>query len=174
MPRTIVLARQFDSTLDELATIDKESNGVLLYRRQDDYLPIENIFMTGIGSEGHVQAEQERMNIVNEFFRRHPDYNFVKFHTHTAGTIRKHGDYYATHFSEGDIRSYEAQLRDNPDFIGMVVTPKTKLLYAPDNPNIKIVQNFPSKADSRINAELKQIAATMGYDLRRFEASKRK
>ena len=174
MPRTIVLARQFDSTLDELASLDRESNGILLYRRQEDYCPIESIFMTGIGTTGHVSAEKERMDIANEFFRRHLDYNFVKFHTHSRGTISEHGDYYATHFSEGDNQSYEAQLRDNPDFIGMVVTPSIKLLYAPDNPTIRIVRGFPSEANSRINAELKQIAATMGYDIRRFEATRKR
>lgn len=187
MSRTVLLPREFERKLDELATLEEEVNGILLYRPQQtqdefrllrfllytrlkDWCPIENIFMTGIGHEGHVQAEQQRMDVANEFFKRNPEYRFVKFHTHSKGTIRKFGDNYATQFSDGDIRSYEEQLRMDPEFIGMVVTPRTKLLYAPDNPTLRVVEKFPSNANEKINSDLREIARVMGYDFSRFQA----
>ena len=173
MTRIVLLPRQFDATLEELASLEQESNGILLYKRQGNFLPVEYIFMTGIGTGGHVQADQKRMDVANEFFKRNPAYNYVKFHTHSKGTGRQFGDYFATHFSAGDIETYREQLKENSDFIGMVVTPTTKLLYAPDNPTIGIVRHFPSKANSKIQVELAQIAAVMGYDLGKFQATRR-
>ncbi len=131
------------------------------------------MFMTGIGQEIHVQAEQQRMDIANKFFTENPEYRFVKFHTHSKGTLRKFGDYCANHFSEGDIRSYEEQLRMNPEFIGMVVTPRTKLLYAPDKPILRVTEEFPSKANERIQGELREIARVIGIDLSRYRATRR-
>ncbi|MBI2658306.1 hypothetical protein HYX08_06470 [Candidatus Woesearchaeota archaeon] len=146
---------------------------ILLYRPQGRYCPIEAIYMTARGNPGHVRAEDQRMDVVNEFFRRNPDYGFVKFHTHSQGTIRIFGEQFATHFSEGDLRSYEEQLRTNPEFIGMVVTPETKLLYAPDNPTIRVVSGFPSEANERIHRELEEIKRAFGYDFPSLTATRR-
>ena len=173
MVRKVLLAREFDRTLDELAELNEEVNGILLYRPQRHYCPVEAIFMTGKGNVGHVRAEQERMDIANEFFSGNPDYLFVKFHTHSKGTIKRFGDFHATHFSEGDIESYDEQLKTNPEFIGMVVTPRTKLLYAPDNPTLRIVNGFPSEANQSIRKELTDIARARGYDIRRLQATKK-
>jgi len=173
MTRKVVLARKFDHTLDDLAELTEEVNGILFYRKQEIYCPVEAIFITGKGTAGHVRSEQERINIVNDFFDRTPGYQFVKFHTHSKGTIRKFGDFYATHFSQGDIAGYDEQLKTNPDFIGMVATPTTKLLYAPDNPTLKIVNDFPSEANQRIHIKLRDIARTRGYDLRKLQARRK-
>ena len=173
MSRQVLLAREFDRTLDDLADLNEEVNGALIYRPQGDYCPIEAIFMTGKGNVGHVRAEQQRMDVVNEFFNRNPAYRFVKFHTHSKGTIRKFGDFYATNFSDGDIGSYEEQLRTNPEFIGMVATPRTKLLYAPDNPTLRVVGGSPSETNQRIHRELKEIARTMGYDIQSYQARRK-
>ena len=70
------------------------------------------------------------------------------------------------------IRSYDEQLKYNPNFIGMVVTPRTKLLYAPDKPTIQLVDGFPNSANQRIHDELTQIASDMGYDLGVFRANR--
>lgn len=173
MPRQVLLVRQFDRTLDDLAELTQEANGVLLYRPQGRYCPIEASYMTARGNPGHVRAEEQRMDVVNEFFRRNPDYRFVKFHTHSKGTIRRFGEHFATHFSDGDIRSYDEQLRTNPEFIGMVVTPETKLLYAQDKPTIRVVSGFPSEANRRIHRELEEIKMELGYDFGPLTATRR-
>src|SRR3989339_1491985 len=102
MGRKVLLPREIDRRLDNLTELVEEVDGILLYRRQGDYCPIEALFMTGVGSAGHVQAQPDRMEVANDFFRRNPDYQFVKFHTHSKETIDKFGDYYAKHFSQGD------------------------------------------------------------------------
>ena len=93
MARKVLLPREIDERLDNLTGLVKEIDGILLYRKQADYCPIEALFMTGVGSAGHVQAQPDRMEVANELFRRNPDYRFVKFHTHSKGTIEKFGDY---------------------------------------------------------------------------------
>jgi len=148
-----------------MAQLTNEVNGILLYRRQGDYCPIEAILTTGIGTTSHVVAEDSQMKVANEFFRKNPDYQYVKFHTHSQGTISQHGSYYETHFSDADIKSYQDQLRHYPDFIGMVVTPRTKLLYAPDNPDLRVVPGDPRQANERIRKDLKAIAKSSGVEL---------
>jgi hypothetical protein len=146
-----------------------------LYRKQADYCPIEALFMTGVGSAGHVQAQPDRMEVANELFRRNPDYRFVKFHTHSKGTIEKFGDYYAKHFSQGDIDGIKEQLRYDRDFIAMLVTPKIKLLSGIDNPELIVVDDFPEyqNRSQAVSQSLKVIAGNFGYDISRFQATRR-
>ena len=163
MAREVVLSRKFESRLEDLTQLKEEVNGVLLYRPQGNYCPIESIFMTGKGNEGHVAADPKRMEVVNEFFRRNPEYDYIKFHTHSLGTIASNGEYFTTHFSEWDKISYDEQLKHHPGFIGMVITPKTKLLYAPDCPSLMIVAGFPYEANERIQRELTKIMENKCY-----------
>lgn len=171
MSRTVLLPREYEVRLKTLTSLEQEVNGALLYRQQGNYCPIEANFMTAVGTAGHVRAEQERMDIANEFFRRNPEYRFVKYHTHSKGTIKRFGEHFAHNFSDGDIRSYEEQLGHDPDFIGMVVTPRAMLLYGRDNPQLRVVQGVPSEASRRIDDELAEIARAMGHDLDGFQAT---
>lgn len=170
--RIVLLPRELETKLDNLVPIEDEVNGILLYKLQegDDarYCPIACVYMTGEGIPGHAQADPQRMDVANKFFRRHPDYRFVKFHTHCNGTIARFGEYYAMHFSPGDIEGYEEQLTHVPDFIGMVVTPQTKLLYAPDNPKLRIVDTYPEELDRQIQEELMAIAQEKGFHFQPF------
>ncbi len=174
MGRIVLLAREFNNTLERLAEANEEVNGVLLYRQQEEYCPVEAIFMTGVGTSGHVREEQGRIDLLNVFFRNNPDYRIVKFHTHSLGTIRDCGEYWADHFSSGDIALYKRHLVHNPELIGMVITPTTKLLYAPDKPTLRIVNGFPSEANQRIHRELRDIAGELGYDMDKLKATRRR
>ena len=172
MTRKIILPEEVNGKLDNLAGLVEEVNGILLYRRRNDSCPVEGLFMTGVGSAGHVQASPERIEMSNEFFRRNPDYQFVKLHTHSKGTIRKFGDYYARHFSQGDIDGIKEQLRHDEDFIAMLVTPEVKLLSGIDNPTLNVVGDFPGYKSRRdfISQEFRTIAENLGYDLDRLRA----
>ena len=175
MARTVVLPREIDTKTTTLASrLQEEVHGVLLYSPVQTLCPIDYLLVTGIGTQSHVQALPRRLDLLNEFFRRNPGYNFVKFHTHSQGTINEFGEYFTNNFSSGDIRSYEEQLKTNHDFIGMVVTPRTKLLYAPDNPTIRVVDGFPQDANVRIHQELTDIARTMGCDLGSLQATRKR
>ena len=175
MTRKVLLPRKIDRKLDNLTGLVEEINGILLYRRQGDYCPIEALFMTGVGSMDHVQAQSDRMEVANEFFSRNPDYQFVKFHTHSKGTIERFGEYYARHFSRGDIDGIKEQLQYNRNFMAMLVTPEIKLLSGIDNPKLVIVNDF-SRYKSRsqaVNQSLKAIAENLGYDISKFQATRR-
>ncbi len=174
MARTVLLPRNLDERLVNLTGLRQELDGSLLYQRRGDLCPLEAIFMTGAGSEGHVQAKQDRINVLNEFFRRNPDYRFVKFHTHSKGTIARFGQRYANHFSQGDITGIKEQLRNDKEFMAMLVTPVTKLLSGIDNPELVVVSDFPGYKDrsSAISGALKAIAHNLGYELRNLEATR--
>jgi hypothetical protein len=175
MVRKVLLPQDMDERLYKLTGLIEEVNGILLYRRQNESCPLEALFMTGTGSEGHVQAQPDRIEITNEFFRRNPDYQFVKFHTHSKGTIRTCGKYYAKHFSQGDLSGIKEQLRDDSEFMALLVTPETKLLCGMDNPELRVVDGFPGyrAASQAVSGQLRSIARELGYDLNRFGARMR-
>ena len=175
MTRTVLLPRDIEGRLNNFTELTQEVDGILLYRRQGDYCPLEQIFMTGVGTEGHVQAHPERMEVANEFFRRNPDYQFVKFHTHSKGTIERFGHYYARHFSQGDIDGIKEQLRDNRNFMAMLVTPETKLLSGIDNPELVVVNDFAGyqNRSQAVSQALKVIAGNLGYDIISLPATRR-
>lgn len=174
MARKVLLPRNLERRLDNLIGLTEEINGILLYRRQMDYCPIEEIFITGVGSVGHVQAQPERMEIANEFFRRNPDYRFIKFHTHSKGTIERFGQYYAMHFSQADISGIEEQLKYDREFMAMLVTPETKLLSGIDNPELLVANGFSSykNRNKAVSLSLKVIAKNLGYDISKLQATR--
>ena len=175
MTRIVLLPEELEYRLDELTTLKDEVNGVVFYRLQEErYCPIEKLCITGKGSPGHVSADPERVEIVNRFLDKHEEYRFIKFHTHSKGTIAQFGDYYATHFSQSDLDIYNEQLAMEPEFIGMVITPVTKLLHGADDPLLKIVEGYPINADIRISQELDSIAEAEGYVLEAFQSKRRK
>lgn len=175
MSRKILLPREIDNRLNDLTRVVEEVNGILLYRRREDICPIESVFMTGVGTEGHVQSQPERIEITNEFFKRNPDYRFIKVHTHSQATIDKFGQYYARNFSSQDHEGIKEQLKHDKDFMAMLITPKTKLLYGTDNPELHIVDDFPGYANrsSGVDDSIKVIAQNLGYDISRLPGKRR-
>src|SRR3989344_3878293 len=173
MARKVLLPREIGQRLDNLTGLVQEVNGILPYRKQGETCPLEAMFISGVGSEGHVQSLPERMHVANEFFRRNPDYQYVKFHTHSRVTIARFGDYYATHFSSIDLKVIEGGLKENMEYMAMLVTSKTKLLSGFDNPQLVIVDDFPGYKE--ISEAIKQamgiIAGNFGYDLSNLRAT---
>ena len=175
MARQVFLPRDMETKLNTLTGLVEEVNGILLYRPKGDCCPLEALFMTGIGSEGHVRSAPKRMEIVNEFFSKNPDYRFIKFHTHSKGTIEKFGNHYAQHFSQGDFDGIQEQLKHDRDFMAMLATPETKILYGIDEPELIVVDNSPIYQNrNRIVSEaLNTIARNKGYDISSFRATRR-
>ncbi len=175
MARTIVLPSELEKKLTGLASLREEVDGILLYRPRENLCPIEAIFMTGVGNEGHVQAQPSRVEIANEFLKRNPDYRFIKFHTHSRGTIQKHGAYYARNFSSRDIAVLQEQLKQDPAYIALLVTPATKVVYGRDSPNVETVPNFPRYVQRglAVHESLQRIARNLGYDLDTLKATRK-
>lgn len=167
MARTVLLPKDIESRLYALTGIVEEVNGILLYRNQADYCPIETVFVTGVGNEGNVRSVPERMRIANEFLKNNPNYDFVKFHTHSVGTIARFGKYYATNFSQRDIECIEEQIRQNRTYMALLITPETKILKGIDNPGLETIDNIPvlQKRGSAIIESLNLIARNLGYNI---------
>jgi len=176
MPRTVILPQELDEKLQALTSLREESNGVLLYRQRDNICSVRALYMTGLGSAGHVQSDSRKVEIVNRFFEKYPNYKYVKFHTHTIGTIRQYGDWYAEHFSKGDTDGYIEQLRDNSEFIAMLVTPKTKLLCGLDNPQLRVAEHSEDyeRYHEAIEDMLKYTAEELGMEHERFRGTELK
>jgi len=177
MGRNVLLPIGISKRLDVLAGLNEEVNGILLYESQGDSCPIKKLFMLGVGSEGSVWAQQDRLEVADEFLRRYTTYNYVRFHTHSKGTIEKFGDYYAWHFSEEDIKIIGTRLKSNEDFIAMLVTPRTKLLCGKDRPRLRITKNplEYEEIDRVLEQRLKRIGKDLGYYGRiGFQAKRRR
>ncbi len=173
MPRKVLLPKEIEGRLIALTPLTQEVDGILLYRKRNDYCSVEALFMTGVGSVGHVQAEPERVEVANEFFKRNSEYQFIKFHTHSRGTIERFGQYYARHFSQGDIDGMQEHLRADRDFMAMLVTPETKLLCGIDNPTLLVVNGFRGyqSRSQAVSRSLNSIAKNLGYDISRLQAT---
>lgn len=165
MSRKVLLPKIIKKELGVLAGLVEEVNGAILYRRYEDFCPLEALFITGVGDIGNVNSEQERLNIVNEFFRRNPDYNFTKFHVHTPATIKKYGEHYAKNFSKGDIDSLNGYIKQNRDYTLLLATPEKILLAGDDNPELIIIDDSPEILKRRlaVKKSLEYIARNMGY-----------
>ena len=174
MARKVFLPRELDVRLTELTGLTEEVNGILLYKRQGDACSVDALFMTAVGSVGHVQADSERMKVANGFFEANPGYQFIKFHTHSRGTISTCGEYYARHFSQGDISGIREQLSHDGDFMAMLVTPEVKLLSGIDNPELVVVDNCSDyyNRSQVVSQSLKDVAERLGCDMSRLRATR--
>lgn len=171
MTRTIILPSEINTKLDNLANLVEEVNGILLYKPRKETCPLEALFVTGVGNEGHVQSTQQGLDVANTFFREFPDYKFIKFHTHTKGTIKRYGEYYAKHFSSGDIEGIKEQLKEDRNFIALLATPETKLLCGIDNPTLRYTTFKGYKECNRfVDHTLKTISKRLGYEQRKYIA----
>lgn len=145
--------------------------GILLYRPKAELCPVEGIFITGMGTDEHVNHDPQRLRVANEFLRQHPAYRFVEFHTHTIDTIARYGACHAINFSDPDLRAIRERIRDDPHYIGMLVTPETRLLAGNGEPQYAAIEerslnSLYRKRNPAIAAELQTIASNLGYELR--------
>lgn len=174
--RKVLLPREISKKLTDLTRLVEEVNGILLYRRRGIYCFIDALFITGTGIAGHVDALLERVKIINEFFRVNSDYQFIKFHTHSKGTIEKFGQYFAKNFSREDINYIKKQLKHNRDYIEMLVTPEIKILSGIDNPELVVVNNhsgYKNKSQA-VSQSLEIIAKDLGYNIDKLPATMKK
>lgn len=173
MARTVVLPRTIEARLDTLALLNEEVEGALFYRQRGEYCPIDAIFMMGIGTESEVKCQSDRLDVAKKFLRMNPSYYFIGFHTHSVGSIRMHGDDVARNFSKQDIDEFRRQIGFDANYIGMLVTPETKLLYGADNPELVVVETLPGfqQRNTAVSIALSRIARELGCNLERFTAT---
>jgi len=83
-----------------------EITGYLFYVRG----LVMGYFITGEGSPGKVVDSEKRLRELENFYEKikkewGEDLLAIPFHTHSKGTIKIYGEYYATHPSEGDLET---------------------------------------------------------------------
>ncbi len=167
MVRDVLISKGLEAQLDSLTSLGEEVSGVLFYREQNGCCVVENMFLTGGDEAGYVDIRSERADIVNEFLKVNPDYNYVEFHTHSRGTVEKYGQHYARAFSEGDMGAFQEKLNNSIDYMSMLVTPETKILYGINSPNFVSVEDFVGyrEREQEISEALNVIAKNLGYDV---------
>ena len=153
--------------MESLAQMDEEISGVLLYRQYGDFCAVEGIFLTGGGDAGSVEPEKERVEVLNKFLRMNPEYRFVEFHTHSKGTLKAYGNRYARSFSFGDIRAIHSQLERDSQYMHLLVTPETQILYGADSPELAPESPMPDNArkEQLVSEALTITANRLGYGI---------
>jgi hypothetical protein len=167
MARTVLLPQDIGEGLSKLVLREEEVQGVLLFVPDGDNCPVECLVVTGIGNEGFVKPLGGRSEILNKFLKTNPDYRVIEFHTHTVKTVADCGDYFAENFSQHDIESMTAQMNLVPDYIAMLVTPKTYKLKSLDEVSLKVVDTpaeYYERKEEVIGA-LDAIAKGIGYEI---------
>ncbi len=172
--RVVALPREIEKRLNNFTALELELNGVIFYQPREELCPLETLFVMGVGTEERVQSSPERLEVANEFLRINPQYHYVEFHTHSEGTIRRYGDYYATHFSPGDFATMRNKLRDDQRYIHLLATPRMKLIFGVDNPELVVLNDFPGYRERslRVNQAIDEIARRKGYNFNRLEVKR--
>jgi hypothetical protein len=167
MSRSFQIPGWINGRLRGLTTIKDETNGVLFYTRNNNICKVSGMFITGIGTPGHVIAEPKRVLLVNELFKRKNDLKFVKFHTHTKETIKMFGNRYLRAFSSGDLDSYREQFKHDKEFVAMLITPEVGLMCGLDNPTMITVPTSPEllEQENKIMRLLEYIKTEKGIEL---------
>ena len=170
MPRRVLLPAAMRDRLHLLTQIVEETEGILFYRNQDGTCPLEGMYMTGMGSVGHVTTDPARTRVLNTFFEGHPGLRYIHFHTHTLGTVAQCGEYFANHFSGVDEATIAENLRADPAFMALLATPRHLLLAGRDDPALVVVPTpVDYEAQRRvISDDLHRVEARLGVHLRPF------
>lgn len=164
--KTILIPKHIVNNLNSFTDLAEEVMGDLVCQ----YFPNERLyvvgasFMTGAGSPGSVASDPERLRVLNEFYNQNRDYKRIEFHTHSKGTLRMFGDYYGSNFSQQDLTNINEGLRDNPEYIAMLITPYTKVIKGQpgesfytitnDNEATRAVMNETSQKMSNLESRL--------------------
>ena len=107
----------------------EEITGYFICRRDGkDWMVLKQI-QSGVGDETSVSADDERRKAVNNLLDKYPGYRIVDFHTHSAGTISKHGRSFGKGWSKQDIENFKAQ---GEEYVGMLITPTHVLIKSND------------------------------------------
>lgn len=103
----------------------EEITGYFICRKDGKKWVVLRQIQSGVGDETSVGTDDERRKAVNELVDKYPGYRIVEFHTHSMGTIRKHGPTFGKNWSKQDIENFKSQ---GEGYIGMLITPTHVLI----------------------------------------------
>lgn len=125
-PVRVHIPAEYIGKIHEKTQYQEEITGIMICRRKGRDWTALKVFLTGVGTEGSVSPDTDRIQACNELTDEHGGkYALVEFHTHSAGTIDRHGDYYAENWSDLDLENFEEQ---DDGYVGMLFTPEAILI----------------------------------------------
>src|SRR3989344_6632743 len=134
MIRTITLSNEFERRLRGLTERVKQSNGVLFYRPSlvegIQFCSVDGMFIISLGMEDE-KSPEKRVEIVKEFLRFNNGYKNIEFLTRSREKLNGTKQ---TEISREDLDYFSRRVKDNEEYLGMVVTPSATLLYGLDVP----------------------------------------
>lgn len=122
-PVTVRVPEEYLEEMQRFArTYREEVCGHLICRKEGNELVALKMLLSGSGTEGNVSPDKAYINAVNDLLEEYPRYRFIDFHTHSVGTIQKHGPEFAEGWSRRDMQNFEDQ---GEGYTGMLATPQT-------------------------------------------------
>lgn len=154
----------------DLTQRKNETSGILLYRRPDSCgeIFVAACYLLGEGSSTTVSTDSRRVNAINNFLGRNPDFTYTAFHTHTESTIGKHGEHFRKHFSRQDIEEMQGASETRPNYSHILFTPDYYTGYPRDDYEIEVTDweeddgRFYGETNSKIMNELRNLEKMLG------------
>lgn len=145
--RKVFIGKEFLSNIQHAArNYNEEISGILVCRKEGKDWTVVKTLQTGIGTEGSVSPDTSRLQAANELIENYAKYRLVEFHTHSVGTVNRHGQQFARGWSETDIENFKDQ---GEGYIGMLVTPEKVLLRG--NKGDPELETFDTESSSTFN-----------------------
>ena len=145
--RKIFIDKDFLQSIQNAArNYNEEISGIFVCRREGKDWTVVKTIQTGIGTEGSVSPDESRIQAVNELIENYAKYRLVEFHTHSIGTIERHGPGYAHEWSKIDHQNFKEQ---GEGYIGVLVTPEKVLVKG--NKGDPRLQTFDRKSSSEFS-----------------------
>ena len=172
MTRNVIIPEDILENLELLTGMENEINGILPYRMatqgETTNCVVESSFFTGAGTGASVSRDPQRLKAINQFLQENPEYRIIDFHTHPE----RLGSHWHQHFSDQDVKTFRDHLKDDPLYIGMLVTPTHKIIWAPDKPELKTCPPLPKFMHEGLQRKIVEAAERIGIRLGEFNLGK--
>ncbi len=169
MLRSVIIPENILEKIRLLTKMENEINGIMLYKPTQiegaTACVVESFFFVGAGTGGSVSRDPQRLRVINQFLKDNPQYRVIDFHTHP----RRLGSHWHQNFSGEDISLFREHLRDDPLYIGLLITPTHTLIWAPDNPEVRTCPALPEFMHERIHRKINEAAERVGTRLEDFD-----
>ncbi len=142
-----------EELVDAAENYVEEISGILICRRRGRDWTVLKVLRTGVGTEGSVSPDTARLSAANELTEKYSKYSLVEFHTHSAGTIARHGEEFADGWSKQDIENFKDQEKG---YVGMLVTPKKILTRSKGDFEVETNRIKKGKRVNEWNNDLKE------------------
>lgn len=164
--KRILVPKYLVNQLKGLARCDHGVNGVLFFRETEEsgeFLDhvVDANYLTNFGPGIHIRMREGGREILDKFFEENPGYRGINWHTHSPSTDKR----FHKRFSAEDIEFYESELKRDPNFIGMMISPIHSAIYCKENLQVGTTTNSNEFKTNKeiIRTQLHDIRERLGY-----------